>query len=290
MNWKKIAKWVLFPHFAVLIVLFFASAVALSYAALCLSQTHPLRIASYVLSAYTLTLWCVRLPQIIRFFRTFKTENRYLRRWLSDRHLRMKVTLTGSLVYNGAYAALQLGLGIYHSSAWYYSLAAYYFLLALMRFVLAQHTLRYQPCEKMVRERTYARVCGWCFLAMNVALSAMIFLMLYENRMVKHHEITTIAMAAYTFTSFTLAIISLVRFRTVGSPVFSASKAISLASSCVSMLTLEGTMLVTFDKNEMSEATRQLFMSLSGLAISIFVITMAVRMIVKNNRKIEIGA
>ncbi len=287
MNWKKFIKWLLYPHFALLVLLLIASGVALPYAMLCYPETHPLRIASYVLSAYTLTLLCLRIPRIVRFFRTVKAENRFVRRWLDDRHLRMNVTLMASLLYNGAYAALQLGLGIYHRSAWYYSLAAYYFLLALMRFVLAQHTLRYRPCEMMARERTYARVCGWSFLAMNVALSAMIFLMLYENRLVEHHPITTIAMAAYTFTSITLAIVNAIRYRKIGSPVFSASKAISLTSSCVSMLTLEGTMLVTFDKNEMSDTTRRLFMSLSGLAISVLIITMAVRMIARGDRKIE---
>lgn len=287
MNWKKFLKWLFFPHFAVLVLLLIASGAALPYAMLCIPETHPLRIASYVLSAYTLTLWCLRIPRIVRFFRTFQVENRLFRRLLDDRHLRMNVTLTASLFYNGAYATLQLGLGIYHRSAWYYSLAAYYFLLALMRFVLAQHTLRYRPCERMARERSYARVCGWSFLAMNVALSAMIFLMLYEDRLVEHHPITTIAMATYTFTSMTLAIVNAVRYRKLGSPVVSASKAISLTSSCVSMLTLEGTMLVTFDKNEMSDTTRRLFMILSGLAISVLIITMAVRMIARGDRKIE---
>ena len=67
-----------------------------------------------------------------------------------------------------------------------------------------------------------------------------------RNRTFHHHEITTIALAAYTFTSLTFAIINTVKYRKYHSPVYSASKAISLASACVSLLTLESTMLTTF--------------------------------------------
>ena len=54
------------------------------------------------------------------------------------------------------------------------------------------------------------RLCGWIFLVMNLALSLMVFFMVYWNRTFHHHEITTIALAAYTFTAFTMAIINMI--------------------------------------------------------------------------------
>ena len=131
------------------------------------------------------------------------------------------------------------------------------------------------------------RACGLVFLIMNLALALMIFFMVYWNRTFNHHEITTIALAAYTFTSFTFAIINIIKYRKLGSPVYSASKAISLAAACVSMLTLESTMLTTFGKETMSLTGRRIFLGLSGGAISAFIIAMAIYMIVQGTKKIK---
>ena len=98
--------------------------------------------------------------------------------------------------------------------------------------------------------------------------------------------ITTIAMAAYTFFTFTFAIVNLVRYKKYESPVYSAAKTITLISASVSMLTLTTTMLTTFGENE-SPLFRQLMLSLIGLAVIGFAITMAVIMIVKGHKKLK---
>ena len=286
MDWKKLGKTLLFPPIAFLFLLLVLSIPLMLYGMLVLGNEHPLTIASYVLAFYTLTIWCIRVPQIIRFFKNFKEENRYMKHWLTDVRLRTNVTLSGNVVWNGAYAALQLGLGVYHKSAWFYSLALYYASLAIMRFFLVRYTTRHKPGEKMCEEWHRYRTCGWVFLVLNMALTGMIFYMVYRNRIVEHHEITTIAMAAYTFTSLTLAILNVIKYRKYNSPAFSASKAISLASACVSMLTLEGTMLATFG-TDMESGTQQLFLGLSGIAISAFVLVMAIYLIVHGNKEIK---
>ena len=287
MDWKKVGKAVLFPPITVLWLLLPTSLALMLYGMLKLGQTHPATIVGYVLSFYMLLVWSVRVPQIIRFFKSFKTENRYARRWLEDTRLRMNVTLTGNVLWNGAYAALQLGLGIYHKSAWFFSLAGYYLTLGLMRLFLVRHTVKHRPGEQMRRELTIYRTCGWVFLVTNLALSAMMFYIIYENRTVRHHEITTIAMAAYTFTSLTMAIVNVVRYRKYESPVFSASKSVSLAAACVSMITLEGTMLATFSNEAMTAQVQRLFLALSGGAVSVFIVVMAIYMIANSNRKMK---
>lgn len=123
---------------------------------------------------------------------------------------------------------------------------------------------------------------------MNLALALIIFFMVYWNRTFHHHEITTIALAAYTFTALTLAIINTVRYRKYNSPVYSASKAISLASASVSMLTLETTMLTTFGGVTMSLTGRRILLGISGGVISVFIIAMAIYMIVQGTKKIKL--
>lgn len=287
MNWKKIGKSLLFPHIAILILLLVLAIPLMLYGMLILGNEHPSTIASYVLAFYTLIIWCVRVPAIIHFVKTFKEKNQYMKRWLTDVRLRINVTLSGNVVWNGAYAALQLGLGVYHKSVWFYSLALYYTSLAVMRFFLVRYTLRHKPGAKMREEWNCYRICGWIFLVLNMALTVMIFYMVDRNRIVKHHEITTIAMAAYTFSSLTMAILNVIKYRKYNSPAVSASKAISLTSACVSMLTLEGTMLATFSSTDVTAQTRQLFLGLSGVAISAFILVMAIYLIVHGNKQIK---
>ena len=95
-------------------------------------------------------------------------------------------------------------------------------------------------------------------------------------------------MAAYTFGSLTLAVVNVVKYRKYNSPVYSASKAISLASACVSMLTLESTMLTTFNDGSMDLTTRRIMLGASGGVISIFIIAMAIYMIVRGSKKIKL--
>lgn len=288
MDYKKIAKALLYPHIAIMIALVPVSAAFLVCSMVFLGTESVISIISYVLAAYMLTVWCFKIPNIIRFFKTFKNENKYARRWLDDERLRMNVTLYGSLIFNVIYGVFQLWLGIYHSSFWFYSLSAYYVSLAVMRFFLVKYTRTYKPGEKMRDELLRYRACGWTFLVLNLALTVMIFFMVYWGRTFNHHEITTIALAAYTFTSLTLAIINTVKYRKYNSPVYTASKAISLAAASVSMITLEATMLTTFSDGTMDGFSRKLMLGLTGGAISLFILAMAVYMIREGTKKLKL--
>lgn len=287
MNLKKVGKAVLFPPAWLVPIFIVLSAVGMLYGLLRYGESHPMTIAAYAVSFYTLVICSVRVPQLVRFCKTLKTDNKYMSRWFSDPHLRMNVTVGGSMLWNGSYGALQLGMGVYHHSAWFYSLAAYYVSLAVMRFCLVRHTLRHKPGEHLRQELRYYRICGWVFLVMNLALSGMMFFMIRENRVTRHNEITTIAMAAYTFGTLTKAIINVPRYRKYNSPAMSASRVVSLASACVSMLTLENTMLTTFGDGQMTPQVRQLFLAMSGGAVSIVIVVMAIAMILKANKTLQ---
>ena len=156
-----------------------------------------------------------------------------------------------------------------------------------MRLSLVRYMRGNTPGENIRAELLRYRTCGIVFLITNLALTLMIFFMVYWNRTFNHHEITTIAMAAYTFTSFTMAIINMIKYRKYQSPVYSASKAISLAAACVSMLTLESTMLTTFGGETMDMTSRKVMLGVSGGAISAFIIAMAVYMIMQSTNRLK---
>lgn len=198
----------------------------------------------------------------------------------------MNMTLYGTLIWNTAYAVFQLGIGFWHRSFWFFSLAAYYLSLAIMRFWLVQYTRTHKPGEDMITELKKYRACGCVFLGVNMVLTLMMFFMIYWNRTFHHSEITTIAMAAYTFASFTMAIISLVRYRKYKSPIYSASRIISLAAASVSIITLESTMLNTFGSAD-NVFFRQLMLALTGAVVSVCIMVMAIVMIISATKELK---
>lgn len=294
-DWKKLGRALLFPHMAVMILLLPLAAALLVYTFVFMEdQENAIAYGSYAVSAYTLTVWCFRIPRIIRFCKSFKQENRYARRWFEDPHLRVKVSLYANFLWNAAYSALQVYLAVKSPDQrfWYWSLAVYYLSLTGMRFFLGKYVRRNTPGEQRRAEWMRYRACGWVFLVMNLALSGMIILMIHQNKAVDYGEIVTISMAAYTFITFTVAVVSLIKYRKYNSPVFSATKAISLAAACVSMLTLEADMLTTFDGRTdatqgLSETTRVIFMSVTGGVIVAFIVAMAIYMIVQGTKELH---
>ena len=287
MNWKKIGKAILFPHIAIMIILVPIATTLLVYSMVFVGTESVIAYISYVLAAYTLTVWCARIPELIKLFKRLKNENKYLVLWQENDRLRVKVSLYGSLTWNFAYAVFQMWLGIYHSTFWFISLAGYYIFLAVMRFFLLRYTSRNVPGKNMLAELVRYRACGWIFLLMNLALSLIVLFIVYWNRTFVHHQITTIAMAAYTFTSFTTAVINVVKYRKYNSPVYSASMVISFASACVSMLTLTATMLTVFGDGTMSLLERRIMLGSVGGGISALIVVMAIYMIARSSKKIK---
>ena len=287
MDWKKLGKALLFPHISIMILLVPIATVLLVGSMVFVGTESVVAYVSYVIAAYTLTVWCVKIPYLIGFFKSFRNENKYAILWRSDPHLRVKVSLYGTLAWNALYGIFQLWLGFYHHTFWFYSLGAYYICLGVMRFFLLLHTRKFAPGEKMLKELKKYRACGIVFLVMNLALALIIFFMVYWNRTFQHHMITAIAMAAYTFTALTTAIVNVIRYRKYNSPVYSASKAISLAAALVSMLTLESTMLTTFGDGTMTVVAQKWMLGATGGAISVLIVATAIYMIASGTKKLK---
>ena len=78
MDYKKIGKALFFPHISILMILLPVSAVFLVYSMIFLGTSSVTAIISYVLAFYTLTVWCLRIPDIINFVKRIKNENKYV--------------------------------------------------------------------------------------------------------------------------------------------------------------------------------------------------------------------
>ena len=288
MDWKRIGKALLFPHPLVTGLLFPMAVVLMLWGMLTRGVEDPLTIVFCALSFYGLVLVCLRIPDIIRWVQRFRRENKYYLLYQNDVQLRINLSLYFAVGFNAVYALFQLCLGLRHHSAWFYAMAGYYLLLALMRLSLVRHTRQHAAGEDSRTEWRKYRFCGWLLLVMNLALAIFTLYFVFRIRVFLHHEITTIAMAAYTFTALTLAIVNVIRYRKYGSPAYSAAKAISLASATVSMLTLENALLTTFGQDS-SEVFRQIMLGTSGVAVILVVQGIALYMIVNAGKKLHIN-
>lgn len=281
---KKIGTKLLFPPLPIIILLVLVAVTLLVYAFTFDNANEIVAYVAYFLSAYALAVLCFKAPDILRKAKSFKNENKYLSRYLSDTQLRVELSLYGSLFVNVAYALFQLGLGFYHRSIWFYALAGYYALLAAMRFVLVKEARK--PEKNLFTEHLLYRFCGVLLLVMNLALSIIVTYIVLLNRGFTHHPITTIAMAAYTFGTLAKAIVNVIKYRKYNRPVYSASKAVSLAAASVSMLTLETAMLTAFGEGN-SAAFRQIMTGATGVTVCAFVLVMAIYMITRSTKQIN---
>lgn len=277
---RKMLRKLLFPHPALVVLTAAAAAAALTWAFLDGAEGSPGVYGAYTLSAYGLTLMCVRVPALVRGVRQLVREEPRIRRCMDDAGLRTRMALIPSVAANGGYALLQLGLGILNRSVWYYALSAYYGLLLLMRCTLLLKMGRSGLGKDLRGEYRLFLGCGGVLTVMNAALAVIVSYMVWQNRGFTHHPITTIAMAAYTFYTLTMAVINVVRCRRYNSPVLSASKAVSLAAALVSILSLETAMLNAFGSGD-DRAFRQVMLGASGGVVCLAVLAMGLYMMVR---------
>lgn len=283
---KKILYKILFPHIAIIIVLVPVSTAFLIYTLAFGSQSNATAYISYFLSAYTLTVVCGRMPGLIKDANQIKERNKYINRYLSDVRFRIKVSLYLSLGINILYSIMQLGLGFYYHSIWFYSLFGYYVLLAVIRFFLLQNSLKTELGTERFKELLLYRFCGMILLLVNLALAVIVTYIVWQNRGFEHSEILTIAMAAYTFYTLITSIIDVIKYRRYESPIMSAAKAINVAAAFMSLLSLETSMISAFG-SENGPEFRQIMTASTGAAVCLIVLLMAIYMIVSSTKEIK---
>lgn len=290
MDWKKIGKKLLFPPVWLMVVLTVFSAAGLAAVFLKGWETSPVAYAVYVLAFYTLSVvsvFCVMvLPKQYGKLRQRVLANPLGNRYVTDKIFRTKVSLYLSLGINLLYVAINVLSWYLYQSWWFVCLAVYYAILSAMRFLLVRYVRLNDIGANRYGELKRSLACSYIMLLLNLFLSGAVMMMVYQNRGYEYHGIMIYVMAMYTFYTATHAIINLIKYRKMESPVMSTAKVISMAAALVSMLNLETAMFAEFGA-EMSRENQQLMIMLTGAGISITVIVMAVYTIVRCTKEIR---
>lgn len=290
MDWKKIGKKLLFPPIWVMVVLTLFSAAALVFVFLKGLEESVPAYAVYVLSFYTLsvvTVFCVMvLPKQYRQLKQRAMDNPLTGRYLTDRVFRTTVSLYLSLLISLMYVGLNLWSWRTIGSWWFMVLAVYYTIMAVMRFLLVRYVRKKAIGTSLLGEWKRARSCACILLLVNFSLSAAVLMILFQNKGYDYAGILIYVMALYTFYAVTHAIVDIVKFRKLGSPILSTAKVVSLSAALVSMLNLETAMFAQFG-GEMSPESQRIFIVLTGAGISITVVTLSVILIVRATKEIR---
>ncbi|MGN0701532.1 MAG: hypothetical protein ACI4J8_11105 [Oscillospiraceae bacterium] len=289
MEWKKLIK-LLYPPVWVIALLVPICTAALIIIFLFGYDEHPLAYTAYIFSAYTLTIvvmWLIKVfPKHYKSAKSKVYSNPLGNRLMTDMPFRTHVSLYGSLAVNLLYVALNAASGIMYKSVWFYILALYYTILAVMRFLLVRFANRVGIGKNRFKELCRSRLCGYILLTVNLALSGAVLMIIYYNKGYQYNGILIYVMATYTFYITTLAIINLIKYRKLGSPVMSMAKIINMAAALVSMLSLETAMFSEFGK-DMPPENQRLMIMLTGAGVSVIIVTMSVYSIVKNSVEIK---
>lgn len=83
-----------------------------------------------------------------------------------------------------------------------------------------------------------------------------------------------------------MAIINYIKYQKIKSPVYSAAKSISLTSACVSIITLEATMLTSFG-SDMDVIIRKILLGCTGGVVSAFVVFLAINIIYNGMKQLK---
>lgn len=290
MDWKKIGKKMLFPPVWLLLLLTVAAAAGLVWVFLNGMVEHFVAYGIYVLSFYTLVVDCtffaLVLPKRYRQIKQAVYGNPLGNRYMTDKVFRARVSLYLSLGINLLYVGLQGVQWYLFQSWWFVVLAAYYVILSLMRFLLVRHVHKHEPGAHVLAEWKTSRVCAAILLLVNLSLSAAVLMILYQNRGFDYGGILIYVMALYTFYSTIHAVVDIIKYRKMGSPIMSTAKIVSLSAALVSMLNLETAMFSQFGA-DLSPENQRIFIILTGAGVSIIVVTLSVWLIVRATKEIR---
>ena len=243
----------------------------------------------YTLSAYSLVIWVLAAPkqfqraaEDVRMSGTMRRIKRsaFGGRYLSDLAFRGSVDICQGMAINFCYVMFRLAVGIRYASVWFLSMAVYYLVLGALRSYLIVCYRRRSP---KLEQRCY-RITAWLLFLLNIPMGGMIVLMIRTDSGYFYPGSVIYLSALYTFYTFILAIVNVVRFRALGSPILSAAKVLNLVSALMSLLGLQTAMIARFSAN--GEGYRKLMNTVTGSAVYAAVIVIAVYML-RRSRNFE---
>ena len=132
------------------------------------------------------------------------------------------------------------------------------------------------------KERRVTRFAGAMLMALTLPLIGMVILSVVQDRGHEFHLVVMIAIAVYSFTKMTFAVINLVKNSQSNSGKIVTLRNISLADGFVSIFALQRSMLVSFEGMSATEIV--IMNAVIGSAVCIIVFSLGLNLV--RNKKL----
>lgn len=199
---------------------------------------------------------------------------------LEDRHKMLKLSIMKGLVFSLTYSCIKLFLAAYYHSWWFLVFAIYYILLSLIRFLLLKSHIRAE--KSLLDEYKVALFCGIMIFAISFIMSFIIMFMTKKDNARIYPDFIIYIMAMYSFYAVISAVVKVVK--NSKSPEEMAYVFVLLVTALVSMLSLEGAMLIKYGDDE---RMRVFMIALTGLFVFLLVAAISIYMIFKSAKAIS---
>ena len=285
-----ILKRLLYPPIWVLVCIPLLSFTAL--AALFIRQYKDVTLAYliYCMSAYSLTIWVIALPKLVKRVKTAVMSSKSIQstaaariavRYHNDLAFRGSISIYQGMAVNFFYVIFRIVVGIRYASAWFISMAVYYLVLGCLR------TYLLIGCRRRSSDREYRcyRTTALLLFLLNVPMGGMIVMMVRTDSGFFYPGYVIYLSALYTFYTLTMSVINLIKFRKLGSPILSAAKVLNFVAAMMSILGLQTAMISRF--SESGEDYRKMMNAITGGFVYGIVIIIAIYMLLhsRNSRK-----
>lgn len=205
------------------------------------------------------------------------------RRFIREQRFRTVFSASISLLVNILYAFYYGALGVVNQSLWFVAMFAYYVIVSSMRFSAVLCEWRCKSSTSRAIEYFAARLCAGLLVLLSFILAGVVYISLFQNVAVKHHEIVMITIATYTFYKITVAIIRAIKQRKNTGPLLVVIRRIGYAEVAVSLLTLQRSMLISF--GSMDNEGIALMNGLTGITVCLFILLLGIFTILRSRKE-----
>lgn len=262
-------------------VLFLLSAI-LTIVFLFLNINQSIMIIFYSIMGVTFFYSCYLFiifdyPKFKQFFINLKIKlcekSKFINSLYTDAYFRTMMATCFSLFLGFCFVGYNAFAGIYYHSIWNGSISVYYIFLVIIRILILISEYKITQNQSLTpQEIDQKRIKmftleGQLLICVNLALIAPITLLATSQKIVSLPYWVAIANAGYTFYKVISCVYTFVKSRKNTNLSIKGIKNLNLTSACVSLLSLENTMIITFSQD--FEPSMQTLMILSSLACTI---------------------
>lgn len=285
-GWRRLLRWkhwktILLPHPLWILPLAVSSAAGLGWVFLNSREQHPLAYGVYCLSAYTLTVLCVRMPALVKGILNFLHSDPLARKILSSNELRFRLGLYLEQLINFGYGIFKCVFAWFAADPWMGTDGFYNLVQSIIQLIQILQRRKELTLEQQWRRY---RLVGFLVFILHLSTTGIAFLMIHDHMYEEYPGYMIFVTAAFAFYKLINAFIDVARDRKHKAPIDSSVRLLDLSQAMFSLFSLQVAMIHAFGGTPAFEG---LMNTLTGSAVSVLTIGTGIYMLRRSRRALH---